>query len=287
MSITSPGALNSILHPTDFSSASLGAFHHALKLALMAGSRLSLLHVTSGESGELMDFPAVRETLERWRLIPPGSPRSAVPELGMDVRKLVVHSDHPVNGVLGYLDHHSADLIVLGTHSHEGRLSWLRQSVSEPLARRAGEMTLFVPENVDGFVSAEDGSVRLRNILLPVTHQPDPRASMQAAARLVQRLGCQSGVFRLLHVGNESDMPATLCPDVPGWTWSSIVMKGDVIDCILGTAEDVKADLIVMATDGRNGFLDALRGSHSERVLHHSPCPLLAVPEVSHLAEEE
>jgi nucleotide-binding universal stress UspA family protein len=33
-----------------------------------------------------------------------------------------------------------------------------------------------------------------------------------------------------------------------------------------------------MSTDGRNGFLDALRGSHSERVLRRTPCPLLAIP---------
>jgi nucleotide-binding universal stress UspA family protein len=33
-----------------------------------------------------------------------------------------------------------------------------------------------------------------------------------------------------------------------------------------------------MTTDGRNGFLDALRGSHSERVLQRTPCPLLAIP---------
>jgi nucleotide-binding universal stress UspA family protein len=39
-----------------------------------------------------------------------------------------------------------------------------------------------------------------------------------------------------------------------------------------------------MSTDGRSGFLDALRGSHSERVLRHAPCPLLAIPESSHTA---
>ena len=42
------------------------------------------------------------------------------------------------------------------------------------------------------------------------------------------------------------------------------------------------AGLIVMSTDGRNGFLDALRGSHSERVLRQAPCPLLTVPEGWH-----
>ena len=44
------------------------------------------------------------------------------------------------------------------------------------------------------------------------------------------------------------------------------------------TAKSSAANLIVMTTDGRNGFLDALRGSHSERVLRHSPVPVLAVP---------
>ena len=38
------------------------------------------------------------------------------------------------------------------------------------------------------------------------------------------------------------------------------------------------ANLIMMATAGHQGFLDALRGSTTERVLRHAPCPVLAVP---------
>jgi nucleotide-binding universal stress UspA family protein len=40
-----------------------------------------------------------------------------------------------------------------------------------------------------------------------------------------------------------------------------------------------------MTTDGRNGFLDALRGSHSERVLRNTDIPLLTVP-VGSLVED-
>ena len=36
--------------------------------------------------------------------------------------------------------------------------------------------------------------------------------------------------------------------------------------------------LIALTTDGRNGFLDALRGSHSERILQKAPCPLFVIP---------
>lgn len=54
---------------------------------------------------------------------------------------------------------------------------------------------------------------------------------------------------------------------------------GDVIETIVDTAHGTRADLVVMTTDGRHGFLDALRGSHSERVLHHAPCPVLVLPD--------
>jgi nucleotide-binding universal stress UspA family protein len=65
---------------------------------------------------------------------------------------------------------------------------------------------------------------------------------------------------------------------VPGWQWNGIVRSGNVIDAIVQTARDIASHLIVMSTDGLNGFLDALRGSHSERVSQRTPCPLLAIP---------
>ena len=38
------------------------------------------------------------------------------------------------------------------------------------------------------------------------------------------------------------------------------------------------ADLIVMGTHGRSGLAHALLGSNAERVVQHSPCPVLIVP---------
>jgi nucleotide-binding universal stress UspA family protein len=51
-----------------------------------------------------------------------------------------------------------------------------------------------------------------------------------------------------------------------------------VVDTILAVARERAADLIVMTTEGRSGFLDALRGSTTERVLRSGALPLLAVP---------
>jgi len=268
-----------ILHPSDFSPASEQAFCHALKLALVARCPLSVLHVSGEDKVAWTDFPRVRSTLERWSLLPPNSPRSAVPQLGIDVFKVVAKDRDTVRSVAGFLDQHPADLIVLATSQHAGRTAWLDRSVAEPVARSTATMTLFVPAASGGFVSSLDGAVRLDSILIPVAAAPRPQPAIGAAARLVRRLGLAAGRFVLLHVGEAGEVPPLHCPEVPGWQWEQLCVSGHVIDTIIGTAANRAARLIVMATDGRNGFLDALRGSNSERVLRRAGCPVLAIPD--------
>ena len=274
-----------IFHPTDFSEASRTAFHHALRAALIAKSGFTLLHVANGDEREVIDFPGVRETLERWGILPKDSPRSAVPQLGIGVKKIIASPSEPVASVLRYLEEHPADLIVLATHHHEGRVAWMSHSVASPIARRSGEMTLLIPEGDAGFVSAEDGSVSLKNVLIPVAESPTPQSAVEAAARLVSRLECPGGTFTLLHVGDARSMPEVQTPEVAGWEWKTATRPGDVIQGIVDAADEMDADLVVMSTDGRSGFLEALRGSHTERVLQQVHAPLLAVPEHS-IAEQ-
>ena len=274
--------IRTVLHPSDFSEASLAAFAHALKAALISKGKLVLIHVSDEDQREWTEFPQVRETLTNWKLLPAGSPRSAVAELGIDVVKVIGQTSDPVKGVLGFIEQQGVDLIVLATHHHG--LDWLHHSISEPVARKSGEMTLFVPAEAHGFVSLTDGSVSLRNILIPIATTPRPEPAIAGAARLIEQLKCENGKFTLLHVGEEGSAPPVVTPDVPGWTWHRMTKQGDVIQVILETARQADADLILMSTDGRNGFLDALRGSHSERVLRHAPCPLIGIPESSHAA---
>jgi nucleotide-binding universal stress UspA family protein len=270
--------LKSIFHPSDFSEASEVAFAHALKLALAAGAELSMLHAAGGSDAEWEDFPGVREILERWKLIPEGSPRSAVAKLGIEVRKVLVSSNEPVTACLGYLERHPADLIVLAVHRGESRMGWLGKSVGKPMARRAGEVTLFIPHGVKGFVSRADGSVALRNILIPVTKKPLAQPAIEAVVRLIASLGLSHGTVTLLHAGPESDMPELELPEHTGWNWQCWARSGDAEQTILRIAAALSADLIVMTTDGPDGFLDGLRGTTSERVLSKAHCPVACLP---------
>src|SRR5262245_34082928 len=122
-------AIEGVLHPTDFSEGSLVAFYHALKAALVVKSDFTLFNVSPDGEPEWNSFPGVRETLERWSLLPKNSPRSAVGDLGVRVRKIVADLDDPVKAVLGYLDRHPVDLIVLATRQRDGSARWLGKSV--------------------------------------------------------------------------------------------------------------------------------------------------------------
>jgi nucleotide-binding universal stress UspA family protein len=272
--------IKTILHPSDFSPASETAFVHALKISLISKAALTLLHVSPDMERNWVDFPGVRKTLERWGIVAKNSPKTAIPKLGIQVDKVIAHHKDPVKTVLGYVTRHSTDFIVLATHQDKGHVRWLHQSVSKPIARKSRTSTLFIPQGVKGFVSKTDGSVSLTRILIPIAHTPRAQPAIQAAVRAAYQLNCPNGVFTLLHVGDSETMPITRCPKVPGWQWEKVIEKKNVLESILETAKKVKADLIVMSTEGRNGFLEALRGSQTEQVVGQAPCPVLAVPAV-------
>ena len=212
--------LESIFHPSDFSEASEVAFVHALKTALAAGAKLTMLHVEASAGAEWQDFPGVRDTLERWGLIPKGSSKSAVGQLGIKVAKVLRMSKDPVKTCLGFLAENPTDLIVLAVSQREGRMRWLGKSVGEPIARRAGEMTLFIPHGVEGFVSRQDGAISLRNMLIPVTIKPRPQPSVKSAVRLIRNLPLPSGMVTLIHVGTTAEMPSLKPPTGPGAGWA-------------------------------------------------------------------
>lgn len=270
--------LRSIFHPSDFSEASEIAFVHALKFALATGANLTMLHAAAGPNTSWQCFPALRETLTRWKLLAEGSTREAVSQLGIAVRKVLCTGGQPVRDALRFLEACPAELMVLAVHQREGFRRWMKKPVGKQLALKSGQMTLFIPYGVEGFVSRDDGSVTIRNILIPVAGKPFAQPALEIAAHLISSFDLPSGVVTLLHVGGSGEAPALRIPEAGGWAWNSLTRRGDPADVILNAARETEADLIIMSTDGCDGLMGALRGSTSERVLHKTRCPLVSLP---------
>lgn len=270
--------IGSIVHPTDFSEASAEAFTHALRIALTAKCPLTILHVAAEPDADEWDsFPQVRRTLADWGLLDEKETTTAIyAKLGVKVAKVEIVPQSPVDGVLHYLHTHPADLVVLATEGRKGVSRWLHGSVAETLSRQAKTPTLFVPAAARGFVDPRRGEVRLRHVLIPVDRAPKPAAAVGKIMNFAHMLAGPEAEERLLHVGKTA--PKVQRHAEPHRPLPVALRQGDVIDAIITAANDWPADLIGMPTAGHHGFLDALRGSTTERVLRQAPCPVLAVP---------
>jgi len=263
--------VKSIAHPTDFSEGSARAFAHALRLALATKSTLELLHVTSDETErDWTSFPHVRPLLAAWGMLEAdASPHDIQARLGIEVRKIEIRHQHPALGLFEFFLSHRPDLIVLSTHGREGPHRWLSGSVSEELASHSHVPTLFFGPNARGFVDSTTGQMWLKRILMPIAQTPSPTLALTTLNTFLASLGVASASTRYLHVGDDP----LLLPGV-----AEVEQKrGDVVDTILAAAVEGQAELIVMPTAGRHGFLDALRGSTTEQVLRQACCPVLAV----------
>jgi nucleotide-binding universal stress UspA family protein len=262
------------------SQASEVAFAHALKIALQSKAKLDIMHIEPQlvpEQEYWAEHAAVRSTLTRWGLLPEGPPRREVAvKTGVSIRKVLVSDSDPLGSMLRHFRKTPPDLVVLTTHQRHGFERWTQRAIAEPLARRSGAMTLFVPQDARGFINFANGAVRLRRVLVPIDHEPDPQTGIDKASLLISSLDCGSGEFCLLHVG-AGEIPLVDLPRI-GWSYKSVTAQGNTVDEILKAEKEWQADLMVLTTQGHLDFLDALRGSTTERVLRGAGCPVLAIP---------
>lgn len=284
-------SIDAVYHTTDFSPASRVAFEHALRIAVANKSSFDIIHSDAGhlDRPNWRDFPEVRKTLAAWNLLEPGSPPAAVEaELGVHLRKIEVDEGDPAEGVARFLSDQQSGLLVLATQKRAGLPLWLKPSISGDIAQRALPQSvardatiaaLFVPADVPGFVASDTGDISLERVLVPVAKKPDPQAAIDTVGALLASLGCEPLWIEALHIGDEDSAPRTFPPAGFDESFMRATLHGNPVDEIVAAAERVQADLIAVATAGRHGFLDALRGSTAEQVVRRAPCPVLAVPD--------
>ena len=269
-----------ILHPTDFSTGSEKAFLHALRIALGGDGQLTILHAETEEDelegDPLSAFPSVGATLDRWRKHSPSEGTSPLKHRRVDVLKLSAVQRDPIRSAIDYAEDHLIDLVVLATQAREGLPRLLRGSVAEPLTRKVNAPALFLPPEAQGFVDPDSGAAAINRVLLPITTRPSPESALAVVEILTATLGLEALEIDILHVSEEEVAPDRPIPGHLPCNWMQ--RKGPVVETIIAVAKEQGSALIVMATEGHHGFLDALRGSTTERVLRKANLPVLAVP---------
>jgi nucleotide-binding universal stress UspA family protein len=258
-----------IVVPSDFSHADTIAFNHALRIALATKSKLVLAHTADSEECDDC-LSQVRKSLALWKLLTEHDPPEAIGKLGISLERFELQRSAPLRSLLRFLDQNPANLIVLAAH-HRGALArLLQESIAEELPGWARVPTLFIPSRTLGFVDRWTGALHLSRVLVPIDHSPEPDSALGTIGTFVRAMNPYNPVIWLMHVGKIP--PLTKHQHAVG------LWNGEPVRAIITAANEQRIDLIAMPTAGRHGFLDALRGSTTERVLRHVSCPVLAVP---------
>ena len=266
-----------VFHPTDLSEGSAPSFHHAVRLSLIGPTRLTAMHVC--EDGETqVELPGVRQVLVRWKKIRDPEDEDGLKTMRLSVRKAVTDEGDAVDGCLAHLIRHPAQWLVLSTGQRRGAARWLNGSVAEALVRRSRINALVLPLGVPGFVLPDDGRVVLKRVLLPVGPPQLARMASMGLAQLLERYSSTKVEVVLLSIG-DGVMPADLRDRLPaGAQVLERREEGELVPSILGTCDQVAADLVVMSTEGHDSWSDTLWGSHTEQVLRRARVPVLVVP---------
>lgn len=78
-------------------------------------------------------------------------------------------------------------------------------------------------------------------------------------------------------VQDATDLLEQLLADAPDdVVIERVVVEGPAAHALIETAED--ADVLVVGSRGRGGFMGLLLGSTSHQVVTHAPCPVVVVP---------
>ena len=265
-----------VFYPTDFSCGAPTAYSHALRLAASLDAKLEIAHVTPQGRSSFENLPGVRDTLRAWRAAQNGS----FPPSRIKVRKTTITGERVSSSLLGYLQEHPAELVVLTTQQRKGWNRLRQGETATRIARQASRAALVLPKSAHGFVDKDRGTYHLEQILVPIDHHPSPQATLDRLCGFLVRISIESPSCRLLHISNDHrEPPEVRTPSSPrGVDWDYEIRSGDPAKVIVAAAREQQAGLLVLASEGRAGAGDALHGSMAERIIRQSEIPVLLLP---------
>jgi nucleotide-binding universal stress UspA family protein len=281
-------AIREVLFPTDLSPSSDRAFDHARFLAERFEGSLTLYHAVPVPDHRFAHWAFAQEQ-DVWQQAEREA-RDALERRGETLRvshRVIVERQVSVpHAVVELIRSYQPDLTVLATHGREGLSHLLLGSVAEEVVEHAFRPVLCVREPDHG------PALPYRRLLVPTDLSLSSGLSFPMAALMARTFGAQIVV---LHVVPDPTL-ATLSgvPDPgPGKGPSEAKVRefcrpsfgdlpfdvrfdsGSVASRIVQVAAEERADLVVMATRGHDSLHDKLLGSNTERVVRHSPCPVL------------
>lgn len=281
--------MKKILVPIDFSPNSVNALHVAAEIAAKSGAKLEMLHVNVAAvysvpfseyapvssymtEDEQYDESAAKG-LEKLKMELVADPAFANLEFSSRIEEGYLHSS-----IRNVAKEDDVDLVVMGTKGASGMGEFLLGSNTEKVIRTAPCPVLAVPEHIKTFAP--------KTVLLPSTLRNDQGGVFHYLAQWEKIFEFQ---VKVLYLNNPSSLPTdgsaearkNRFSEAAGLKRSDVIMTSETFfedSAILGVADMVNADLIMMATHQRQGLSHMVFGSITEDTVNHSHIPVVAFP---------
>ncbi len=305
---STPPKIKKILATTDFSDASRHGVGYAVALAEKLGAAVALLHVVEPGSwvsnmGSVIwvreDSEVVASAREKLATM---AEREGKGEVAVTF-SVALRTGNAFDAIATAALEHGSELIVIATHGRTWADRVLLGSTAERVVRHAPCPVLTVPARSKSKRTRKTAEFRLRKILVPIDFSGVSKAALPWATLLAARCGAE---VVLLHAverppvddlwapGLNADSFAPLMKQAgadleriagglsksTGSKISAAVREGSPYEAICEAAKTLDADLIVLTTHGYTGLKKVWLGSTAERVVRHSPCPVLTVREL-------
>ena len=285
-----------ILIPVDGSACGERAAGFGLEIARRLRARVVLTNA-------LIEYATIKDG---HRTLGPSSDRAKALGVTFETRLAEGRYLSVGDGILEAGQETGCDLIVMGTHGREGLGRLLLGSVAERVSRQASVPVMLLRD-----FEHSSPPFRLERILVAVDGSPQSDLALSTANDLAAALGAGLEVINVtpdipavysytayeyspminfeqyqqeLEAESQAILAAALArlegnpPKAVGVHASRIPANGERIgDVIVKTANELKADLIVLGTHGRSGMDRLLLGSVAENVSHHASAPVLIV----------
>lgn len=281
------GKYRKILVAVDGSQTSLHALEESFKLAQNEGSWITVVSVIPAYTGDL-DLVAVGNIMAAMRKPCDEALRKAkeMADKHKVLVKTVCEEGEPYERIIDLAQAENCDLIVMG---RRGLRRLERVLVGSVTARVIG----YSP--IDVLVVPRDTSVGFKKVLIATDGSKYSEAAEKKAIDFAKSYGGELIAISVVDVPSEfyAESPKTVeelvnkakgyVEDVKRDAESSgvkaqmIVKEGEAYRIITETAKEAGAGIIVMGSHGRTGLKRLLMGSVTEKVIGHTPCPVLVV----------
>ena len=281
------GRYKKILVAIDGSETSLHALRESLKLATNEKSWITVVSVVPHYTGDL-DLLAVGNIIASMRKPYEDALSKAkeIAEIERGLIKTVCEEGEPYERIIDLANAENCDLIVMG---RRGLRRLERVLVGNVTA------TVIGYSNTDVLVVPRDTSIGWQRILLTTDGS---KYSIAATRRAIDFAKSYGGELKVISV---VDVPAEFYGEAPqvvddmikkaknyveevrrqaeieGIKIETYVREGESYLAITDLARKQDINTIVMGSHGRTGLKRLLMGSVTEKVIGHSPCPVLVV----------